>query len=356
MGEKHRVRFEPVGIEIEADEEETVLDAAFRQGVMLMHGCKEGQCSSCKSFLLDGDQQMERYSTFALADYESEEGYVLLCRTHAYGDLDVELINYDEEMLLSGIPPRDAAARVTAVEEMTHDIVRLEIELTGEGELPFRPGQYIDIRVPGTDHWRSFSMAALPQDKPGARLEFLIKRYPGGLFSGLLERGSGEGPGEGREQRLSVGDPLAVRGPYGSCVMRDAPDRGLVLLAGGAGMAPILAQLRALAEAGSTRPTRFYYGARTARDLFALDEIAGLGSRLADFAFVPALSEEPAAGPYEHGLITDVVERHEGDLAGFDAYLCGPPGMCDAAMAVLTAKGMPEERVFQDRFTTSTDT
>ena len=49
MGTKHTVRFEPVGIEIEVDEDETVLNAAFRQGVMLMHGCKEGQCSACKS-------------------------------------------------------------------------------------------------------------------------------------------------------------------------------------------------------------------------------------------------------------------------------------------------------------------
>ena len=72
MGAKHTVRFEPVGIEIEVDEDETVLNAAFRQGVMLMHGCKEGQCSACKSFLLDGDVDMERYSTFALADYELE--------------------------------------------------------------------------------------------------------------------------------------------------------------------------------------------------------------------------------------------------------------------------------------------
>ena len=51
----HTVRFEPVGIEIEVDESETILNAAFRQGIMLMHGCKEGQCSACKSFILDGE-------------------------------------------------------------------------------------------------------------------------------------------------------------------------------------------------------------------------------------------------------------------------------------------------------------
>jgi propane monooxygenase reductase subunit len=343
VGDKHRIRFEPVGIEIEADEDETVLDAAFRQGVMLMHGCKEGQCSSCKSFLLDGDQQMERYSTFALADYESEEGYVLLCRTHAFGDLSVELINYDEEMLLNGIPPREARTTVAAVEPLTPDIVRLALDIDAGDEIPYRTGQYVDIGVPGTDQWRSFSMAGLPGEGPGGRLEFLIKRYPGGMFSGLLDG------------TLSPGDALTVKGPYGTCVMRDAPDRDLILLAGGAGMAPVLAQLRGLAATGSARRTRFYYGARTERDLFALDEIAKLGAGLTDFAFLPALSEDPS-GSYEQGLITEVVDRHEGDLSGADAYLCGPPPMCDAAVKLLTGKGMPEERIFLDKFTTSTDT
>src|SRR2546427_13206712 len=97
MGAKHTVRFEPVGIEIEADEDETVLNAAFRQGVMLMHGCKEGQCSACKSFLLDGDVDMERYSTFALADYKLEEGSDLRCRSHSYTSLTVQLTISDAE-------------------------------------------------------------------------------------------------------------------------------------------------------------------------------------------------------------------------------------------------------------------
>ena len=131
MGAKHTVRFEPVGIEIEADEDETVLNAAFRQGVMLMHGCKEGQCSACKSFLLDGDVDMERYSTFALADYELEEGYVLLCRSHAYSDLSVELINYDEEMLRSGVPIQVVQTHVETIEALTRDLRRLVLVVNG---------------------------------------------------------------------------------------------------------------------------------------------------------------------------------------------------------------------------------
>ena len=109
MGNTHTVRFEPVGIEIEVDEDETILNAAFRQGIMLMHGCKEGQCSACKSFLLDGEVDLDRYSTFALPDFEEAEGWTLLCRAHPYSDLEIELINYDEEIIRSGMPTATVA-------------------------------------------------------------------------------------------------------------------------------------------------------------------------------------------------------------------------------------------------------
>lgn len=330
MGEKHRVHFDPVDIEIEVDEDETILNAAFRQGVMLMHGCKEGQCSACKSFLLDGEFQMERYSTFALADYESEEGYVLLCRGHAYSDLDIELINYDEDMIHAGIPIQLVHAEVAEVEALTHDISRLRLDLVSPKELNFNPGQYMDLRIPGTDHWRSFSMANTPSSDD--RAEFIIKRYPGGRFSGLLD-------GE-----LKRGDPIDIKGPYGTFTLRDAPDRDLIFIGGGAGMAPILSLLTHLAEQGIDRKATYYYGARTAADLFYQDRIA--------VPFVPALSDSAEDG-YERGLITEVVERHERDLSGADAYLCGPPPMVEAAIDLCAALGVPDGRVFYDKFTTT---
>ena len=63
----HTVRLEPIGVDMDVEEGETVLQAAFRQGITLMHGCKEGQCSACKSVLLDGDAEHEDFSTFALS-------------------------------------------------------------------------------------------------------------------------------------------------------------------------------------------------------------------------------------------------------------------------------------------------
>ena len=118
MSEKHVVRFEPVGIEIEVDEDQNILRAAAEQGIMLMHGCKEGQCASCKSFLLDGDDlDLEKYSTFALPDFEEEEGYTLLCRAHPYEDLRIELLNYDEDMIRSGLPIQELTTEVVAKRE-----------------------------------------------------------------------------------------------------------------------------------------------------------------------------------------------------------------------------------------------
>jgi len=183
VGDKtHTVRFEPVGIEIEVDESETILNAAFRQGIMLMHGCKEGQCSACKSFILDGEVDLDRYSTFALPDFEEAEGWTLLCRAHPYSDLEIELINYDEEIIHGGVPPRTVSTSVEAVEALTSDIWYLELKPSEP--LEFKPGQYVDIMIPGTEgEHRSFSMANTDPDT----LEFMIKAYPGGKFSGLLD-------------------------------------------------------------------------------------------------------------------------------------------------------------------------
>ena len=109
----YKVHFEPVGIEMDVAEGETVLDAAFRQGIALMHGCKEGQCGSCKSRLVSGDIELQKYSTFALPDYERETDHILLCKTHAYSDIEVELLNFDEDLLSRAIAVKEFGARLT---------------------------------------------------------------------------------------------------------------------------------------------------------------------------------------------------------------------------------------------------
>ncbi len=169
----HTVRFEPIGLEMEVEEGETVLDAAFRQGISLPHGCKEGQCGSCKAKIAEGDFELLKYSTFALPDYESEAGSVLLCRTHVYGDITVDLLNYDEELLSRAIVVKSIPGRVAGITSLTTDIRVVAIDV--EQPLRFWAGQFVELTIPDRGVMRAYSMANPPST--GGRLEFIIKTY-----------------------------------------------------------------------------------------------------------------------------------------------------------------------------------
>jgi propane monooxygenase reductase subunit len=342
MGDKHRVRFEPVGIEIEVDEDQTILRAAFEQGVQLMHGCKEGQCAACKSFVLEGeldDIELDKYSTFALPDMEREEGSTLLCRAHAYDDLVIELLNYDEEVLRSGLPIRKGTVEVLANEAVTRDMRHLVVKQVAGEDIKFFPGQYMDLTVPDTGEVRSFSMANTP-NRDGV-FEFVIKIYPDGAFSQYLAN------------KVAVGDRIEVEAPFGTCTLRENRTSDIIFVGGGAGMAPLLGLLRALAEKGSERRARLYYGARTKADLCFEDELQAFEGKIPGFRYVPALSEEGDDWDGATGLITEVVRQNEPSLEGMDAYVCGPPPMVDAAIALLSQRGMSTQNIFYDKFTTT---
>jgi len=243
-------------------------------------------------------------------------------------------------MIRSGLPIQERTAEVVAITPVTHDLRHLVLKLSEPGELKFFPGQYVDISVPDTEATRSFSMANTSSRESG-QLEFVIKVYPGGMFSEFLD------------QRLRVGDRLDLTGPFGVFTLRDNPDARLVFLGGGAGMAPILALLRSMAERGIDRPTTFYYGSRTQLDLCFEEELRELEQRLPRFRYVPALSEEEWDG--ESGLITDVVRRLEPSLTGADAYVCGPPPMVEAAIPLLERLGVATKHIYYDKFTTTGD-
>ena len=326
-----RVVFEPIGEEIDCDEEESVLDAAFRHGYNLVYGCREGQCSACKAYLLEGEVVLKQYSTFALSESEEANGYTLLCRAMPEEDLVVELLHFDPDNYRLENEIRDGRATVTAVESLTHDIRRLELEVIEPADFSFQPGQYVDVWVPGSDARRSFSMSNLPGD---GRIELIVKRYPGGRFSSLLD-GS-----------LSVGDELGFTGPYGAFHLRDT-GRPILMVAGGSGMAPILSLLRSLCETRCERPIRFFYGARTDADLFHLDLIEKLGGSLADFRFTPVV-----------GFVHEAADAYleSGEMSDPEAYMCGPPPMIDAMTELLTDRhGVDEGQIFHDKFTTAAD-
>lgn len=346
MGGAHTVRLEPVGVEFEVEDGETVLNAAFRQGIALPHGCKEGQCSACKCILNEGEVDMLKYSTFALNDMEKDSGHILLCRSIAYSDMEVELLNYDEELLAKAIAVKTYQGRIAAIEHLTHDIRGIQIDLSSP--IKFWAGQYVDITVTtekGETITRSFSMANTPSETQ--KLSFIIKKYPQGRFSGELDSGG-----------IRVGADVTVVGPYGTCFRREERQGPLVLVGAGSGMSPVWSILNDHLQSGEKRPVYFFYGARTAEDLFYLDKIGDLVKRHPEVAFIPVLSHagDDSGWTGERGFVHEAVDRKLKQLAldgNGDVYACGPPPMIDALQPVLFMNGFESERIFFDKFTTS---
>jgi propane monooxygenase reductase subunit len=338
-----RVYFEPINEEIECGEDETVLDAAFNHGFSLVYGCREGQCSACKSFVLEGEVTLKRYSTFALSDSEEASGYTLLCRAMPDSDLTIELLHVPDDYRLEHAI-RDGEGTVTACEALTRDIFRLTLDV--DPSLDFTPGQYMDLHVPGTEVRRSFSMANTPSDPAPGQLEFLIKAYPGGQFAELLAGG------------LRPGTPLAFTGPYGSLRLSGS-QRDVLLVAGGSGMAPVLSLLRQLAGQSSRRRIRFFYGARRHEDLFYRPLVEELGTQLADFAYTEVLSDAPAGSwPGATGWVHEAAAGAlaAGDLTTPEIYTCGPPPMVDALIEILCdGQGVGERDIHFDKFTTAVE-
>ena len=336
----HKVRFEPVGVELEVEEGEWILDAAFRQGIAVPHGCREGQCSSCKCVLLEGDAEVEDYSTFALPDYERDSGHILLCRSYAFSDLTIELLNFDEDLLRRAIAVKAFDGVLSAVTPLTHDTRMLEVQL--EQPMKFWAGQFVEICVPNAGVTRSYSMAST-QSSP-SKLQFIIRKYPDGAFSSLLD------------STLQPGTELTVKGPFGTCFRREGQTGPMILVGGGSGMSPLWSILRDHIESGEQRPIRFFYGARTRKDLFFLDEFAAVAAKLADFEFIPVLSQATAEDAWtgEAGFVHEAVERilRAQQLPGeVDAYTCGPPPMIDAVLPVLQRLGVALDHTHVDKFT-----
>jgi propane monooxygenase reductase subunit len=340
----HEIQLEPIGEVIGCGPDETILDAALRQGFNLVYGCREGQCSACKSYLLEGQVSLRRHSSFALSETEEEQGYTLLCRAMPDSDVAVELlhVDLDDYKLTSEIVT--ATAEVSRVEQVTRDMYLLALDGPQARGLAFTPGQYLDVRVPGTELRRSFSVAGLP----GEPIELIVKHYPGGRFSGLLAGGA-----------ITRGQVIEFTGPYGSLRLRGS-GRPAVMIAGGSGIAPMLGLLRHLAQAASGgRPVRAFYGARQVQDLFGAERMGLLADVMPDCRFCPVLSECDDPGwTGERGLVHEAAARlvsAEGITAP-DLYLCGPPPMVEAAIELFSARfDVPGQQIFYDKFTTAAD-
>ena len=293
---------------------QTVFQAAQAQGIELATDCREGVCATCKARCTEGEYDVGDASPEALTAEEEAAGLVLTCQMRPLGDC---ALRFPYPFSLTG-GAVSTQATLTAVERIAEDTVRFD--LAPDRELPFLPGQYARIGVPGAGAERAFSFSRRD------RAEFHACLLPDGLMSNYLAA------------RAKPGDRLDLSGPYGGFFLRE-PVRPVLMVAGGTGLAPILAMLEALE---GRQPAAVLFGAASAGRLFALDRLAAGGAR------VSIAVEEPGGGPSFHtGFVTDLIDPPDTDI---DAYVCGPPAMIDAARDRLRAVGVAEERIHCERF------
>lgn len=305
--------------------------------MFIRYGCKHGGCGTCKARLVDGDID-EPPSSFCLTPAERDDDWFLPCVSVPTDDCVVDISNMGltEEEFLSGDPSGEYETRIEINEPLTRNIRRLRLRIgNGEG-MKFTAGQFANIQIPGTQLLRPYSMANSPGETD--ILEFVIRVFPQGRFSKLLENG------------LKAGDRLQVHGPYGELRVR-LSHRSIIMVAGGSGLAPLLSMLFQLAEKGNERPVQLFFGVRTKDDLYHTGRIEAVRRRMPALEFIPVLSEsQPGDWQGETGLVTEAISRYRESFRNYDAYLCGPPPMVDAATSLLVERGVRPRNVYFDAF------
>ncbi|MFL1465791.1 2Fe-2S iron-sulfur cluster-binding protein [Marinobacter sp. HN1S83] len=322
------------GEAVQVFQKETILHAALREDIDFPHSCRVGGCASCKCRLVKGTVKELTDIGYILSDDELDQGYILACQSVPTSDVTIA-VDLTAQKQRKTVP-----GRVVLQERLTHDITHLKLQL--DQTLNYKAGQYADLSMdslPGLA--RSYSFATPSQ--MDATLSFFVRKVPGGLFST-----------EVNDQDL-LGHTVMVDGPAGEFWLRPS-DAPLILIAGGSGLAPILALLKDAVEGQSHRPVTLLFGARSQQDLYRLDDIRDLALKWsAAFRFIPVLSREDERSDWTgaRGRVTDVIPALS--LQGSEAYLCGPPGMIDAAEAKLIEGGVKRTSIYADRFTTTRD-
>lgn len=306
----------------------SILDAALAAGVPFPHGCRSGECGQCKCRVLAGAVEYEKgYAAAALSAEERAAGLILACRSRVRGDVELAWLS---EVVF---PVRRARARVTALERVAHDVSRLRLALDGE-PLAFAAGQYARLRFGGGPA-RPYSMANVPG---AAELEFHIRHLPGGAASSYVA------------ERLAPGDKVRLEGPFGTSHLREAHAGPLLAVAGGTGLAPVLAIVRTALARDPARAVRLYWGVRDERDVYAEAELRTLAERYPGLRVEIVLSAPSGPGTRRVGYVHQALAADVDDFRDAKLYVCGPPPMVQAVGELARTRGLAADDLHSDPF------
>ncbi|BAN56672.1 MULTISPECIES: benzoate 1,2-dioxygenase electron transfer component BenC [Pseudomonas] len=316
---------------IEATGNETVADAAYRQGVNIPLDCRDGACGTCKCRAEFGRYDLgDNFIEDALSEDEIAEGYVLTCQMRAESDC---VISVPASSLVCKIEQSSYQGSISGLEQLSKSTIALSIKGESLARLSFLPGQYVNLSVPGTEHSRAYSFSTLQKE---GEVSFLIRNVPGGLMSSFLTG------------KAKVGDTMSLAGPLGSFYLRPI-ERPLLLLAGGTGLAPFTAMLERIAEQGSDHPLHLIYGVTNDFDLVGLDRLQALADLIPNFTFSACVANPESQHP-KKGFVTQHIERGHLNDGDVDVYLCGPPPMVEAVNHYIREQGFTPANFYYEKF------
>jgi Na+-transporting NADH:ubiquinone oxidoreductase subunit F len=315
----------------------SLLSSLMEEGVFLPSACGgKGTCAYCKVKVIEGGGPLLPTETPYLSEEELNENMRLSCQVKVKDDLEIQV---PEELLLV----KEFRVRVERVRALTPDIreVRLSI-ITPEEGIHFKPGQYVQLHVPKyeltkEDEYRAYSISSSAENSN--QIELIITKMPGGVVSTYVH------------DYLKEGDELLMSGPYGDFYLRES-DKDILFIATGSGLAPIKSILHQMKGEEIRQKATLFFGDRTRKDLYYIDELEALGQKMFDFTFIPTLSRSTDEDNWqgEKGRVTDLIEKHIPENADIDVYICGAPAMIQSCVDLLKKKGIPEDRIIFDKF------
>jgi CDP-4-dehydro-6-deoxyglucose reductase len=333
----HRITIKPSNHSFLAQDDESVLEAALREGFVIAYGCRNGACGTCKGKVLEGAVDYGTYQEATLPESDKAQGYALFCQAKPLGDLVIEC---REVSAVKDIQVRTLPCRVHEMEKLAPDVMRIRLKLPANERLQFLAGQYVDILMRGGMR-RSLSMANPPHDD--ALMELHLRNY-GGPFSDHVFN------------KMKEKDILRFEGPLGTFFLREESAKPIIFVASGTGFAPIKAIIEHALHKGVSRPMTLYWGGRRPSDLY-LNALAESWQRDHGIQYVPVISDALPEDAWtgRGGFVHRAVMEDFPDMTGYQVYACGAPIVVESAHKDFTAHcKLPEDEFYSDAFTPAT--
>ena len=319
---------------LEVNGGQTLLSCLYANEIFIPSACGgKGTCGHCKITVISGGGPVLPTEKPFFTRKEIRSGVRLACQVKVREDIYVRI---PEEFLNVKL----FSSTVISTRSLTYDIKEVRVKLNDPSEISQRPGQYVQIQAPSSDGpvFRAYSISSAVYEPN--EVEVVVRLIPGGVGSTYVHN-------------LTVNDEVIFTGPYGEFYLNENPSVEIVCVGGGAGMAPMKNIIYSLYDRWPNRSCWLFFGCRTTKDIFYLEQFKELEKKHHNFHVIYALSDElkpEEKWDGETGFIHLSVDKHLEQGIPRQAFLCGPPLMIEAVTRVLEEKGLQPDDIFYDEF------